>query len=216
MEKQDKIMPNGGISDFELDQLKEVMNIGVSHSSTALSKMLNRRVTISVPEVILDEIDNVSSYIGDTERLTTAVLLNVSGDTEGIMSIIFPNNNKGSVVSDVIRLVADKEVDNEEELSAYDASIVKEVGNILIGASLTSLSKFLNLDLKQSLSEVVTDMLGSIINSVMVELGKDSEVALIVKVVFNVEEENLSPEFYLFISPKTSAVILEATKKKLS
>ena len=58
----------------ERDQLKELLNIGVSHAGTKLSQMAGRRVAISVPQVSVERAETVATLplleiirIGDGE-----------------------------------------------------------------------------------------------------------------------------------------------------
>ena len=103
----------------------------------------------------------------------------------------------------------------ENALDEFDISVLKEVGNILAGASLTAFSKFLDINMLQSVSEAITDMLGSVVNSVMAEIGKTTDAALIFKVKFEIESEDIGPELFFFIDPRTTEEILETTDKKI-
>jgi chemotaxis protein CheC len=110
------------------------------------------------------------------------------------------------------RMITKSAAENDV-LSEYDRSALREVGNILSGAFLTALSNFLGVSMLHSVSEVVTDMLGSIINSVVAQLGKTSDVALIFKVNMKIEGEDISAQLYFMADPVFTGKILELTKK---
>lgn len=215
MENNEKKIDNKSITDFEIDQLREVMNIGVSHASTALSQMIKKRVVITVPKVIIDKVENVVSIIGPEKEVVTAIILEILGDAPGMMTFIFPHDESGREIVKLINFITKQEDDGKKVLSEYNISVLKEVGNILCGASLTAFSKFLDINMVQSVSEAVTDMLGSIVNSVMAEIGQSSDHALIFKVAFKVEGEDINPELFFFIDPRATYKILESTKKKM-
>lgn len=200
-------------TEFEIDQIKEVVNIGASHSSTALSQLIKKQVKISVPELTIDKVENISSVIGDKEKVVTAILLNILGDTPGNIVFMFPHDD---VTRKFIKLIANKEGSNAKYLDEFDVSILKETGNILAGASLNALSVFLGASMIQSVSEAVTDMLGSIVNTLMGEAGQRSSDTIICKVTFEIEDEGIkNPELYYFIDPQATSKILEMIKKKL-
>ena len=56
------------LTEIAKDQLKEVISIGAGNASTALSKLLNSKVTLTVPEIFIQEIENVPSKIGNKEE----------------------------------------------------------------------------------------------------------------------------------------------------
>ena len=208
MENKDEMF-----NEYELDQIKEVVNIGASHSSTALSQLIQKKVIISVPEIIIDKVENITNIIGDKEKVVTAVLLNMLGDAPGSMVFLFPHDD---ITRQFIKLISDTTSDSKEDLDEFDISILKETGNILAGSGLNALSTFLDASMVQSVSEAATDMLGSIINTLMGEMGQRSSVAIICKITFKIVDSNIDNlELYYFIDPKATSKILEMIKKKL-
>jgi chemotaxis protein CheC len=196
------------ITDYELDQLKESINIGASHASTALNQMIGRRVDITVPDVSVNTIEKAIEYVGQSDKVTTTILLEVLGEATGMMFFLLPGKS-GNRLSHMIT----KSPTQNDVLSEYDRSALREVGNILSGAFLTALSNFLGVSMLHSVSEVVTDMLGSIINSVVAQLGKTSDVALIFKVNMKIEGEDICAQLYFMADPVFTGKILELTKK---
>lgn len=200
-----------GISSFELDELKEVINIGASHASTALSQMISKKVTLTVPEVVIDKVENIIKYIGNEKEVVTAVLLRVLGDAPGMMTFFFQKSSE----ENLIKLLTKKEKKAGSQLDEFEMSALREVGNILSGASLTAFAKFLNINVVHSVSEVTTNMLGAIINTVMAEMAQTSEVSMIAKVNMTVEGENVKTQLFFFLDPGSTSKILEMTDQKL-
>jgi len=169
-------------------------------------------VTITVPEVLVEKVENISKFIGNEDEVVTAVLLKVLGDAPGVMIFLFPKGSDG----DIIKLLTNKPRKNTKKLDDFEQSALKEVGNILSGASLTAFAKFLNINVIHSVSEIVTDILGAVINSLMAEIGRNSSVALISRVDLMVPEDNIKTSLYFFIDPQSTSKILELTGKKIS
>ena len=139
------------LSNFERDQLVEVANIGADHASTALSQMVKKRVSIRVPEAYVDRIEKLVKYMGDPKDLVTAVLLKILGDAPGIMLLIFTPASALNLTS----LLTKKRQKNPKVLDEIDRSALKELGNILSGASMTALARFLNINLLQSMDHIL-------------------------------------------------------------
>ena len=81
------------------DQLKELLNIGVSHASTTLSKMVRKTVTISVPKLGVQNAQSLRGIVKDPDAITVAVLLRLSGVLEGYVLLLFPFSAAVSPVS---------------------------------------------------------------------------------------------------------------------
>lgn len=204
------------LTSFEKDQLVEVINIGASNASNALSQMIGLQVMVNVPEGFVDRVEKIPSFIGESERVMTVVLLKVLGDISGTALLVFPPKSALKLAN----LLVKKHQGEDRVLDELDRSALREVGNILLGASLTALSKFLDMNILQSVPDLATDMLGSVIDSVIAEMGEASDIILGFKVNLLVEDESekdrIDLQLFFVFDPRATAKILEKAKKKLS
>ena len=67
----------------ELDVMKEISSIGTSHAATALSKLLQKEIRISIPEVSVLGYEETVDRMGDIEELVAATLVRMSNQVEG-------------------------------------------------------------------------------------------------------------------------------------
>lgn len=199
------------LTDFERDQLVEVVSIGAGNASTALSQMVGKKVAVKVPEALVDRVEIVSQFIGESERIMTVVLLKIFGDATGVMLLMFPPESALKLAGLLIK----EQKKAIKVLSELDRSALREAGNILAGTALTALSKFLDMNLIESVPEAATDMLGSVVDSVLAEIGQASEIVLVFKVNFLVENEKIEGQLFFLFDPRATTKILESTKKKL-
>lgn len=195
------------ISSYELDQLKEVVNIGASHASTALSRMLGKTVLITVPEAIVDSVEEVAKFLGKDKGMVTAVILKIMGDAPGIMAYFFQDDDSNRLA----RLITKDESSKSTELNDFEKSALEEVGNILSGAFFAAFSKFLDIYIMHSISEVVQDSFDTIMNSVIAEMAKSTNMSLVFKIKFIIEGTDIESELSFLIDPYTTAKILEKT-----
>lgn len=199
------------LTDFERDQLKEVVNIGAGHASMALSKLVGKQVAISVPAAYIDHVEKMPALLGEPEGVMTAVLLKLLGDAPGMMLLLFPPESAMRLAS----LLTKTEEKPNHILDDMDRSALKEVGNILAGAAMNALSKFLDLNFLQSVPDTATDMLGSVVNSVLAEIGRSSDTILIFKVDFSIQDKKVDGQLFFLFDPQATGKILKATKGKL-
>lgn len=200
------------LTDFEKDQLIEVVNIGAGNASTALSQLAGKGVEINVPNVFIDRVEKVPQILGEPEKIMTAVLLRLLGDAPGIMLLMFPPESALNLAG----LLTKSHKKNIKVLDEIDRSALREVGNILSGAGMTALSKFLDINILQSVPDAATDMLGSVVDTVLAEIGKESDVVLLFKVTFDVKGEPIKGRLFFLFDPKATTKILIAAKAKIN
>lgn len=198
------------ITDYELDQLREIVNIGASRASDVLSKLVGKKVGLNVPVAKIDEISSLTNYIGEPSKKATAVNVKISGDAVGLMLFIFPGNS-GHTIAQMIVKNPNKE---QTEVTREDRSALREVGNILAGAYLSAMSKFLKINILYSVPKVHTDELCFIVDDVVnQESMSDVDIFLMFKVTMMISDENMEAQLYMLADSKFTAKILEITKK---
>jgi chemotaxis protein CheC len=82
-------MPFLELNSVQLDTLKGVKNIGMGHVATALSQMIGQRVNLAVPNVTNKEINQVLKPLGDAEKMTVGITLQIFGDARGSIMLLF-------------------------------------------------------------------------------------------------------------------------------
>jgi len=198
-----------GFDQFEIDQLKEITNIGAGNAATALSHMLGKKVNMSVPELYMGGVDSVQREIGQSEDQAAATFFKFYGDIDGALVMIFPPQS----AVDFVNLLTKKEYNEVKEISEDDLSALKEMGNILLGSSITALNKFLNLNIMHTIPDLAVDMLGAIMDSVLVEVTEGAE-ALVFKVKLNLIDEDVEGDMFYFLDPKASKKLIKRMKGK--
>ncbi len=206
---------NISLTDFELDQLKEVVNIGASHASIALSQLVNKRIGLTVPEVSISNIDNTIKFIDKDGLETTTLIVKINGDANGILLFILPGDS-GLKISNMVNPIMTNEPVDRKTLNENDLSTLKEIGNILAGSYLTALSKFLGLDIMHSVSEISYDQLGKVLKTLSEQTQSFSDTVFTFEVNLKIADQETVTELYLVVDPKFTQKILDMAKKKLS
>jgi chemotaxis protein CheC len=204
------------------DQLKELLNIGVSHASTTLSKMVGKKVTISVPNLGIKNARSVGVTVKDPNAITVAVLLRLTGILEGYVLLFFPY----SAATHLLHSLSGKTITDLRAIDKYDRSIFQEVGNVLTGGMLKGLSQFLHIELVQSVPDVVIDMGGAMFNSISAAMIHQHNEYLSLDVAICVDAEAGSfsckdgeeavGSMYLFLGPEAADSILKLTSSMIN
>ena len=164
------------------DILSEIGNIGAGNATTALAQMLNTKVDMKVPKVELLEFSEVGEAMGGEEQLMAGIYQIVEGDITG--SIMFLLEEK-SAITLISKLMGTPEVDNAFEFGEMEHSALKEIGNIITGSYLSSLSTLTNLKIIASIPAISIDMCGSILSVPAIEFGAVGDKMLLIQTEFS-------------------------------
>lgn len=167
------------ISMMQYDVLKEVGNIGAGNATTALSKLINSKIDIGVPNVRLCDYEQLTSLLGSEEEIAVGILLMLKGDISGMMMFILETEVARNLIN-MMGLSGDSTNFDELELSA-----IQEVGNIITGAYLCSLSDLTGLKIDVSVPLLQIDMVGALLSVPAIEFGQISDKVLLIETKFD-------------------------------
>ena len=169
------------VSETYLDVLKEIGNIGAGNAMTALSQMLNCKVDMKVPQVKLLDFNEVGALMGGEEQVMVGVFLGVEGDITGSMMFLVEQGSAKHLLHKILGDMVQQEGFSEIEFSA-----MQEIGNIITGAYLNSLSTLTIIPTPPSLT---LDMAGAILSVPAIEFGTLGDKILLIQSQFYDEVE---------------------------
>ncbi len=146
------------LNEMYLDVLKEIGNIGAGNATTAISNMLNLKIDMSVPQVELLPVEQITTAIGAEEEVIVGILLGVELDIDGSMMFLMDMTSAHHLVN---RLMM-RDYDYMEDFDEMDLSAIKEVGNIIASSYLSALSGLTNLTISPTVPFVAIDMAAAI------------------------------------------------------
>jgi chemotaxis protein CheC len=168
------------IDNMHLDILKEIGNIGAGNATTALSQMINKRIDMGIPKVNVLEFKELSEVLGGAENPIVGILLGVDGEINGMMMFVLEQSSAHNLVN----MLMGREIGNFEDFTEMDLSALKEIGNIITGAYLSSLSSLTSLKIIASVPHMAIDMAGAILSVPAIEFGKVGDKALLIQTNF--------------------------------
>ena len=164
------------ISAMRLEALKEIGNIGTGHAATALSDLLATRVNIEVPKVWLVSVENLEKALGELEAIRVVLYLKVEGEAPGKAVFVLPPPSAETIVQTLLRKPEPPNIYGDEMAQ----SALQEVGNILVSSFVVALSQFSGVNLQPSVPALGIDMIGAMIDSILLEEGEIDENVLII------------------------------------
>ncbi len=177
-----------------LDVLKEIGNIGAGNAATALAKMINKKVDMKVPKVQVLGLSEVPELLGGAEKQVCGIFFQLEGDIEGSIMFLLE-------IDDALALVSMLMPREENVMDEFAYSALQEIGNILSGSYISSLSGLTNLNIKISIPSVAVDMAGAILSVPAIEFGQIGDMILIIENEFIEIKEDESVNGYFFLIP---------------
>ena len=161
------------------DVLKEIGNIGAGNATTALAQMLQCKVDMKVPQVKLLDFGEVGALMGGEEQIMAGIYLCVEGDITGSIMFLLKKDAAKHLVSKLMGMELPG-----EDLDEIGTSALKEIGNIITGAYLNSLSTLTNLKIYPSVPDLTIDMAGAILSVPAIEFGTLGDKILLIQTQF--------------------------------
>ena len=168
------------VSESYYDILKEIGNIGAGNAMTALSQMLQCKVDMKVPQVKLLEFSEVGTLMGGEEQVMVGVFLGVEGDITGSMMFLVEQQSAKHLVNKLMMGMAPE----GDGFSEIEMSAMQEVGNIITGAYLNSLSTLTNLKIYPTPPSLAVDMAGAILSVPAIQFGIMGDKILLIQSQF--------------------------------
>jgi len=180
-------MENITINEMEeqyFDVLREIGNIGAGNATTALSQMLGEKVDMHVPQVKLMEFKEVGTTMGGEDQIVAGIYLVVEGDITGSIMFMQKKESAKAMVSKLMGMEV-----SGDDFSEMEQSALKEIGNIITGAYLNSLSTLTNLKIYPSVPDLCIDMAGAILSVPAIEFGAMGDKMLMIETAFTDDVE---------------------------
>jgi chemotaxis protein CheC len=150
-------------TELQIDALREVANTGSGHAAGDLSEMLGHSFNISVPRAVVTDIQASIDLLGGAETEMSAVGIRVGGDVEAMLVAMF----KPEQASNLCMLLG---IDADSDMGR---SVLQEVGNVLACAYANVLAEMSGISFEVHPPDIMTDMLGAIISSLVAATTRD-------------------------------------------
>lgn len=161
---------------MEIDVLTEVGNIGSGNAVTAFSAMIGKAVDIQVPAVKLLDFQTAIDFAGGAEKLVAGILVQISGDIEGMMLFLLEQDMVDLIVStffgqDTVSLLG---------LTPDMVSALNETGNIMSGSYVNAIAELAQMKINVGVPMMCVDMVGAIMSVPVSIIGEMSDKLLFI------------------------------------
>ena len=199
----------GGLSKH-LDVFKEIGNIGAGNAATALAGLLNRTISMSVPDASEVPFNEIVNVLDGPETLVAGILISFSGDMNGYNLLLLDMSDAMAILSHALgQPVRDCSAPGFQ-LTDTERDAILEISNILVGAFLSAISTFTGLHLIPSVPQIAVDMLGAIISIATIEYGRIGDTVLFLKTQLDDLSGDISGHFFLIPDYNSYKILLNS------
>jgi chemotaxis protein CheC len=189
------------LSALALDAFRELGNIGSGHASGALATMLGHKVDITVPEVQLRPIAELTALCPEGEDVA-AVHLRLDGETKGFVSFCVP----AQTAEYFIRSLTGQQLSISDPMGI---SVINELANIVGGAFLSAFYAMTGLNSFLTPPEYHGGSYESAFSAVASEVQPWGDYAFIIQTAFVQDETVLPCNLFFIPDPSGMVKILE-------
>lgn len=197
------------LTELEYDSLREVGNIGVGNAATALSKLLNKKVDIDIPNTKFVPLTKFADELGGKESLVISLYLEITGGIKGETVFLFSKEGALSLVD----LMMFQPIGTLKEMDEMAESAFKEMANIFVGAYLNGLAKLLQVKIYPGLPQVANDMAQSVLDSIIIKLSQSADEVLAVRTKINLEGYKIDGTYFMLFEDESLRIVLAKLKE---
>ena len=195
------------LTDYQIDALSEMINIGVGRAAGVLNTMLRSRVVLRVPQVQLLTTQNITEHRQQMENQTlSAVRIGFTGSFAGKASMIFPTEN-------AIKLVV-LITEEEAEASGMDSMMIgtlTEVGNIVLNGVMGAIGN----ELQERIFYSVPSYIDRPADLLRIDEAEAGSTVVWVQTNFSIEEHQIDGEIVIIFELGGIDLLLMAIERRL-
>ncbi|MCL2155926.1 MAG: chemotaxis protein CheW, partial [Leptospirales bacterium] len=188
------------ISKDELNEFNLLSNMGAANAAESLSKILNKRIDLSIPEVKLTPVEKVADYFSNLDEQYMGVLLGIEGEISGTLLLLLQEKTG----FELIDMLYGVEITGKKELGEDEISALKEMTNIIGSSILNVYAEKSNMLIKPNVPTFVNDYLQSIVDTVLVVQNIKHDYAIVMETAFYFEDDQIVGD--LMILPDTASL----------
>jgi chemotaxis protein CheC len=199
------------LTPFQLDALREMINIGVGRAAGILNAMLRSHIVLRLPEVALlshAEVEARASQYGP--EVFAAVRLGFRGPFAGSAALVFPTDSAARLV--VMLTEGEAGLSGDPDLDSIRIGTLTEVGNIVLNSVMGAIGN----EIKQRIFYSVPAFHEESLRKMLADSapGEGSHV-IWVQTQFSVEDRLIDGDIVLVFELGSLDLLLDAVNRQL-
>ncbi len=142
-------------------KLEHIAELGANNAADTLSKFTAQDFTVSSPRVSLLPIKRIFELVEDEDEIVSFSVMEFNGEISGAIALVLSPKS----VINLLKIVDDEEINSMDDLTEMSFSVLKETGNIILGAFINAISNFFHTAILPDVPDVAVENYASILDS---------------------------------------------------
>ncbi|MFH0975496.1 MAG: chemotaxis protein CheW [Spirochaetota bacterium] len=187
IDDEDHIIKSLNIAKEDIEKINVIANVGIANAAESLSKILDKSVSLSIPEVEIIPIKNIAKTIGEVDTVYIGVFMPILGDVNGAVLFSFSEQSGFELIDMLYGLSTGK----TKHLDQDGESALKEVTNIIGSSMINILSEKIKLTIRPDIPTIIHDYIQSTIDSILIQNNITGDYALSMNTYFYYHDDRV-------------------------
>ncbi|GAH16938.1 unnamed protein product, partial [marine sediment metagenome] len=188
------------------DVLKEMGNIGTGNAVTALSRLIKKKIDVTLTDVGIISFDQLTDQFGGPKERVCGIFCHIDAPSQSTILNIFDMKPLMSLIASLAgkkSKIDPNKVKSKKDLDDFAISTITEMGNIMAGHYASALADLLETKLMIDIPEFAMSNAGELGEFLSQELKSIAEFIIIIKTSVKISELKLKCIFFLIPDIKT-------------
>ncbi|MFX0035396.1 MAG: chemotaxis protein CheC [Candidatus Hermodarchaeota archaeon] len=200
------------LSEEQQDMLKEIGNIGTGNAVTALSRLVKKKIDVTLTDVGIIPLEELPKQFGGSKEKVCGIFCHIDKPTQATILNIFEMTPLMKMIADLTgkksKIDPDK-VKTKKDLDDFAISTIVEMGNIMAGHYASALADLLGTKLMIDIPEFAMSDAGEIGEFLSKELKSIAEFFIIIKTSIQVADLKLKGMFFFIPDLETLKIFFD-------
>ncbi len=187
------------LSDEQQDMLKEIGNIGTGNAVTALSRLVKKKIDVTLTDVGIIPLEELPAQFGGPKEKVCGIFCHIEKPSQATILNIFEMKPLMKMIADLAgnkSKIDPNKVKSKKDLDDYAVSTIVEMGNIMAGHYASALADLLGTKLMIDVPEFTMSQAGEIGEFLSKELKSVAEFFIVIKTSISVADLKLKGMFF--------------------
>lgn len=180
-----------------LDRFQILANMGAENVSEGLSGMINSRVKMTIPTISIVALNELAMRMGGPEKEVVGIYLMTMDDLPGHVMLVLDYDNALHLAD----MLLEQPEGTCTELDVLARSALAEVGNLTASFFINAMATATGLNIRPSPPAVMVDMLGAILDIIMVAVGSSRDDTILLETHFEEQATRQHIEVQFWVIP---------------
>jgi len=200
------------LSDEQQDTLKELGNIGTGNAVTALSRLVKKKIDVTLTDVGIVPLEELPGQFGGPNDKVCGIFCHIEKPSPATILNIFEMKPLMHLISDLAgpkSKINPNKVKSKKDLDDYAISTITEMGNIMAGHYASALADLLGTKLMIDVPEFTMSKAGEIGEFLSKEFESIAEFFIIIQTTIKVSDLKLKGMFFFIPDIETLQIIFK-------